>query len=790
MDVILDLMQAGKALEQGSAVADDWVVSDGCRPIRTAAPSACLLRLSRPFTRPPLLPRVRGRVEFQGKNMYHVIRQGFCCLLFASVVASIGNCGQPVAQSERDCSAYLFAYFIGNGPGEEQIRFALSDDGYHFEALNNNDAVIDSSEISTSGGVRDPHVLRGVDGETFYMVVTDLHVPTMGWKNFAMVLMKSSDLVHWTSTKINIPETFPDRFGNVYRVWAPQTIYDPAEEKYMVYFSMKEGNDPDKIYYAYANEDFTGFESAPEQLYFSPTNSACIDADIVFKDGKYSMFYKSESGGGIRLAVSDRLTNGYQLHTSDRVDCSRDAVEGSGIFKLNDSDQYILMYDVYTKGKYQFTTSSDLRSFEVIDSEVSMDFHPRHGTVMPITGEERERLLRQWGDLSPVCESEHVNRLNVVVDHETGAIELPVKPDVDVTSLDPQFTVAHDADVLPKGPQDFSNGAVEYTVWFGKERAGTFDVSVVVNHNPVIPGYFADPDILYSHQLGRFFLYPTSDGFDGWSGTYFNTFSSTNLVDWVDERCVLDLKKDVEWADRHAWAPCIIEKKKDGGYLYYYYFTAAQKIGVAVASHPSGPFVDSGRPLIDFKPSGINRGQEIDPDVFHDPLSGKDYLYWGNGYLAVAELNEDMISIDRSTIETITPDGTFREGVHVFVRNGTYYFLWSENDTRDADYRVRYATAKSPTGPLEIADDNLVIAKSPDVGIFATGHCSTIQVPGTDQWYIVYHRFTYPKGIEMGAAAGYHREVCIDPIQFDDRGRIVRVVPTHRGVSSVVPLAK
>ena len=61
------------------------------------------------------------------------------------------------------------------------------------------------------------------------------------------------------------------------------------------------------------------------------------------------------------------------------------------------SDKYILMYDVYMKGKYQFTESTDLENFKVIDHAVSMDFHPRHGTVIPITEKELKRLYKVYG---------------------------------------------------------------------------------------------------------------------------------------------------------------------------------------------------------------------------------------------------------------------------------------------------------------------------------------------------------------------------------------------------------
>ena len=63
--------------------------------------------------------------------------------------------------------------------------------------------------------------------------------------------------------------------------------------------------------------------------------------------------------------------------------------------------------------------------------------------------------------------------------------------------------------------------------------------------------------------------------------------------------------------------------------------------------------------------------------------------------------------------------------------------------------------------------------------ISSTGHNSVIQVPGKDEWYIVYHRFQRPEGIKMGDAAGFHREVCIDRMQFDGNGNIIPVVPTN-----------
>ncbi|MBB2144898.1 family 43 glycosylhydrolase [Pedobacter sp. LMG 31464] len=693
-------------------------------------------------------------------------------------------CANYLAKAQN--TAYLFTYFTGNSGAEESIRFAISKDGYTFRALNNNQPIISSSAISETGGVRDPHILRGADGKTFYMVVTDM-VSAKGWdSNRAMVLLKSTDLINWTSSIVNIQKRFAGN-ENLKRVWAPQTIYDEKVGKYMVYWSMKHGNDPDKIYYAYTNADFTDFTTEPKQLYFSPTNGAAIDGEIIYHQGKYHLFYKTEGSGlGIRLAISNELTKGYVLQDG-AVQQTKDPVEGAGVFKLNTGEGYILMYDRYMSGKYQFTKTTDFKKFSVIDSDISMDFHPRHGTIMPITAQEAKRLMDKWYQPERTlfgAKSSAIKKINVVTDTSKKTIFLPVKSGTNLKAFNPNFLDLPNISISPKAPYDFSKGPVKITATNGKTKE-TYLISAAVNNNPVLDGYYADPEILYSKQTGKYYIYPTSDGFNGWSGTYFKTFSSTNLVDWKDEGVILDLPTHTKWAKKNAWAPTIIEKKINGVYKYFYYFTAAQKIGVAVADHPTGPFTDLGVPLISHKPNGIKGGQEIDPDVFTDPKTGKSYLYWGNMYMAVAPLNEDMMSIDTAAIKIITPNSSFREGTEVFYRKGKYYFMWSEDDTRSENYRVRYGYSDSPTGKITIPENNLVLAKDIAQGVYGTGHNSVIQIPGKDEWYIIYHRFTRPKGITMGDAAGFNRETCIDKMEFNEDGSIRKVIPTLKGIDKL-----
>ena len=306
------------------------------------------------------------------------------------------------------------------------------------------------------------------------------------------------------------------------------------------------------------------------------------------------------------------------------------------------------------------------------------------------------------------------------------------------------------------------------------------------SHNPILPSFHADPEILYSQQTKHYYIYPTSDGFPGWGGSYFKVFSSKNLKSWKEEKVILDMNKDVSWANGNAWAPCIEEKKINGKYKYFFYYSAnpvtnkGKQIGVATANFPLGPFTDSGKPIITSSPVG--RGQQIDVDVYTDPISGKSYLYWGNGYMAGAELNDDMMSVKEETITVMTPKGgtletyAFREAPYVFFRKGVYYFLWSVDDTGSPNYHVAYGTSDSPLGPIQVAKEPIILIQSPKEEVYGPAHCSVLQIPNKKvRSIIVYHRIN-KEYLKHGP--GWHREVCMDWMEFNEDGTIRQVVPT------------
>ena len=280
--------------------------------------------------------------------------------------------------------------------------------------------------------------------------------------------------------------------------------------------------------------------------------------------------------------------------------------------------------------------------------------------------------------------------------------------------------------------------------------------------NPILPGYNADPQIAMFG--GKFYIYPTTDGFANWLGTNFHAWSSPDLVKWTDEGVVLDLGPGVSWADDKAWAPGIAFK----GDTYYFYFCAGQAIGVATGKSPVGPFKDAlGHELVAAGAYGV---QAIDPYAFADD-DGRSYLYFGSSSSArVVELNADMISF-KGTPQTITIDG-FREASVAFKRNGKYYFMYSVGDTRDATYNVAYGIGSSPMGPFTKPAVNPVLVKDDARGILGTGHNSVLAMPNGD-YYIAYHRFAIPNG------DGTHREVCLDKLEFNADGTILPVQTTR-----------
>lgn len=688
---------------------------------------------------------------------------------------SILQAGAQQKGNPQSGDRYLYCHMSDRG---QWTAYAISEDGMHFHDIICGDSIFSPYEMAgIEGGTRDAYICRKHDQSGYIMVTTDMKnsmTKRLGkkaeWDNYGINLLTSDDLIHWKSTTFDFRKglsIFSDGkdskrsiykdWSTINRVWAPQIFWDaeytwPDGKKggYFIYYSLwnRDEQKYDKMYYSYADETFTTL-TQPRLLF--DWGYATIDADINFvpADGLYHMMIKKEGGQpGLFTSTSHSLTGPWpEPDAKDFVNFEGNKkCEGVSAFQLVGDSTWRIAYIEYSSRPRNYRickADKYMRNFSSPQNIEGVN-GPQHGSFMRITKEEYDRL-QAWSDS---LEAKHL------------------APDV---------------------------------------------------NNPVIQGRFADPEILFSQKTGKYYLYPTTDGIEGWKGHDFKVFSSDDMKTWKKEGTIIDLATNqISWANDCAWAPCAIEvaylkgkicntpemmerlaaerakaerkgkPSKKISYRTFYYFTAGKRIGVAVSDDPAGPFTDPiGKPLLDKAPEGQG-GQVIDPDVFQDPKTGKYYLYWGNSYMAVSELGDDMNSIKDTKVlipRNKKREYNYNEGTYVFFRNGKYYFMWSENDTRSTYYRVRYLISDSPVefvrdGKPAKTERTIVISQDPSKQIFGTGHHAIIQKPDTDEWYIVYHRFARPDGVKMGWSAGYNREVCIDKIEFNEDGTIKAVRPS------------
>ena len=305
----------------------------------------------------------------------------------------------------------------------------------------------------------------------------------------------------------------------------------------------------------------------------------------------------------------------------------------------------------------------------------------------------------------------------------------------------------------------------------------------VTSGNPVTDGWYADPEGAVFEN--RFWIYPTfSARFE--EQVFLDAFSSDDLIQWEKHSRIIDTSA-VKWAHKAMWAPCIV--KKDSNYFLFFsandiqapfrdgYVAEDNKtggIGIGISDKPEGPFRDYlGKPLIQ---EIYNRAQPIDQFVFKNTDNQYYLIYGGWGHCNIGKLKADFTSLepfaDGDTVKEITPEG-YVEGPFMFLRNGKYYLMWSEGSWADETYKVAYGTADSPFGPF--TKSATILQTDPAVATGA-GHHSVVNIPETDDWYIVYHRRPIPnKGRD-------HRVVCIDRMYFNSDGSIQPVKMTNEGV--------
>jgi len=324
----------------------------------------------------------------------------------------------PLPRAEAK-EGYAFAYFTGNDLAGENIYMAASrgNDALKWDELNGGKPVL-SSSLGTKG-LRDPFVIRSPEGDKFYLIATDLSIGSgTSWDasqrqgSRYIEVWESTDLVNWSAQRH--VKVSPDTAGNT---WAPEAHYDARIGAYVVYWASKiyADNDPNhsggtynKMMYA-TTRDFRTFSEA--KVWNDPGNSV-IDSTVIEEGGTFYRFTKDEGQVSGCLDImqekSDDLLAVDLPATSPRnwtlmgncigKKAGTGGVEGPTVFKSNTGDKYYLFVDEFGGRGYIPLESTSLENPDwKLSTNYELPRAPRHGTVLPVTKTELERLRTQLG---------------------------------------------------------------------------------------------------------------------------------------------------------------------------------------------------------------------------------------------------------------------------------------------------------------------------------------------------------------------------------------------------------
>ena len=324
---------------------------------------------------------------------------------------------KAVKKMESKMGAYLMVY---HKDADHGLHMAISYDGYEFIALNNDKPLIAGDTIAEQKGIRDPHIFRGPDG-AFYLAMTDLHVfgvrdgyrttewerdgKKYGWgNNRGLVLMKSTDLKHWTRTNLDF-QKLGGEWSEVGCVWAPETCYDEEKGKLFLHFTTRTGNGRNRIYYVYMNDDFTRMEGEPKLLFEAPEGKYnVIDSDIMYHDGTYHLYYVSHEGGAtVKHATAAAITGPYMMD-ENYYDGVRQGHEAPNCWKRIGEDCWVVMHDNYriNPHNFGFTETRDFINYTPLGNfgkgkMTRVGFsEQKHGAVIHITKKEARMLEKLW----------------------------------------------------------------------------------------------------------------------------------------------------------------------------------------------------------------------------------------------------------------------------------------------------------------------------------------------------------------------------------------------------------
>ncbi|MFC3686767.1 immunoglobulin-like domain-containing protein [Aquipuribacter hungaricus] len=337
---------------------------------------------------------------------------------------------------EEEDERYFLGYFKGENIADgEQIMFATSDgnDALNWTGLTGGRP----SLVSQLGdqGLRDPHIVRSPDGDTFYMIATDLNWYDQGGYDINdtqyIEVFESHDLVTWTPQRH--VEVAPDDAGNAF---APESLWIEEIGAYAVFWAQSLWDDPvnrtgqgnAQMWYA-LTRDFQTFSEA--RVWQDPAPLSRIDTTAIKVGDQYYRFTKNEAGNAGSDIFSEKNTDFLETDLDAwtlvapalgrTTWVAEQAYEGPVVFRANPGDtacpgQFYLWGDRYSDGGgYQGACSADIEAPTWEPKTITMTNagvpRPRHGTVIPIT-------LREWNDIRGIPNEDVATTTALTVDRD------------------------------------------------------------------------------------------------------------------------------------------------------------------------------------------------------------------------------------------------------------------------------------------------------------------------------------------------------------------------------------
>lgn len=297
------------------------------------------------------------------------------------------------AQKKVNPEVFLFSFFKNNG--EDGLHLAWSEDGLHWQALNNDQALV-TPAVGDDKLMRDPCIIQGPDGR-FHMVWT------VSWKERGIGYASSPDLIRWSDQKfIPVMQAEPEARN----CWAPEVFYDSASQQFLIFWSTTiPGRFPEteasadkgwnhRMYYV-TTRNFETF--SPTKLFYNQ-NFNVIDGTLLKNKGTYYLFLKDETRypaqKNIRIARSKKLEGPY----SKASEPITGAYWAEGPTVVQAGKKWIVYFDKYTNHSMGAVSSSDLKNWTDISDQLRFPEGARHGTVLKVPRQVLTKLLVHFPD--------------------------------------------------------------------------------------------------------------------------------------------------------------------------------------------------------------------------------------------------------------------------------------------------------------------------------------------------------------------------------------------------------